>query len=270
MKLPPEVYARNRAMVTSQYAVIPAEGVLESRLPGFQHTIARILTAPAMGARFAQILLEIEAGGGTTTVREDRLEHLFYLLGGTLDFWIDGKRYQLSSGSYTYVPMGHTYQIRNPVQEQARLLWIKRPYEPIDLPVPQPIIGKRDDLPRETHLEGRYWQYLLPNNDMAFDMEVNILGFTPGSYFPYVETHIMEHGLYMLEGQGLYLLAGDVHEVQSTDFIWMAPFCPQFFSVPAGTRQPIYSTKMSTVMCTFNDHEDTLYPFEFLGSPYHC
>ena len=60
-------------------------------------------------------------------------------------------------------------------------------------------------------------------------MNVNILGFLPGNYFPYVETHIMEHGLYMLEGQGLYLLGGDWHEVQPDDFIWMGPYCPQHF-----------------------------------------
>ena len=56
-----------------------------------------------------------------------------------------------------------------------------------------------------------------------------VLTVEPGVYFPYVETHIMEHGLYMLEGQGLYLLANDWHEVQQDDFIWMGPYCPQHF-----------------------------------------
>ncbi|MCA9877735.1 MAG: hypothetical protein KC442_08135, partial [Thermomicrobiales bacterium] len=30
-------------------------------------------------------------------------------------------------------------------------------------------------------------------------------------------------------GQGIYMLAGDQHEAQTDDFIWMGPFCPQYF-----------------------------------------
>lgn len=230
MSLPPGVYARNRAVVTAQYAVMPPEGVLESRLPGFRQTVARILAAPPLGARFAQLLLEIAPGGGTTRPRDDGLEHVFYLLGGAVELTIGATAHRLAPGGYAYVPPGLPYQVRNPAPEGARLLWIKRPYEPIDLPAPAPLVGRRADLARVTrHTAGRYWQHLLPADDLAFDFEVNILGFAPGVYFPYVETHVMEHGLYMLEGQGIYLLAGDQHEVQPGDFIWMAPYCPQFF-----------------------------------------
>jgi (S)-ureidoglycine aminohydrolase len=230
MVLPPTIYGHNRAAVTTQYAVMPPEGVLPSRLPGFEGTVVRILTAPPMGARFAEILLELEPGGGTTAPREDGLQHFFYLLSGTVSLAIDGAAHELRPHGYAYVPAGHAYGIRALRDGESRLLWIKRPYERIDLPVPQPIVGHRDDVPRERpHTEGRYWQYLLPADDLAFDINVNILGFQPGNYFPFVETHIMEHGLYMLEGQGLYLLANDWHEVQPDDFIWMGPYCPQHF-----------------------------------------
>lgn len=226
--LPPTIYAHNRGVVTAQYAVMPPEGILASRLPGFADTTVRIQAAPAMGARFAQMLLEIAPGGGTTAARDDRLQHIFYLLSGAVAIEVGGAAHQLAPHGYAYVPVGMSYAIR--ASEDSRLIWIKKPYEAIDLPVPAPIVGRRDDLERQRpHTEGRYWQYLLPTDDMAFDMHVNILGFQPGNYFPYVETHIMEHGLYMLEGQGLYLLAGDWHEVQPDDFIWMGPFCPQHF-----------------------------------------
>jgi (S)-ureidoglycine aminohydrolase len=227
--LPPGIFAHNRGVVTPMYAVMPAEGVLSSRFPGFEATTVRILTAPAMGARFAQILLEFEPGGGTTASRDDGLEHFFYLLSGEVELEIAGTVHRLTPHGYAYVPVGHSYRIRNRADEQSRLLWIKRLYEPIDVPAPAPLVGHRDEVPRSTqHTDGRYWQYLLGQGDLAFDFEMNILGFQPGNYFPYVETHIMEHGLYMLEGQMLYQLAGDLHEVWATDFIWMAPFCPQF------------------------------------------
>lgn len=226
--LPPTIFAHNRGVVTAQYAVMPPDGILASRLPGFVGTTVRIQTAPAMGARFAQMLLEFEAGGGTTATRNEGLQHLFFLLSGSVEVEIGGEAHRLRPDGYAYVPAGTSYALR--AGEESRLIWIKKPYEAIDLPTPAPIVGHRDNLERNRpHTEGRYWQYLLPADDLAFDMNVNILGFQPGNYFPYVETHIMEHGLYMLEGQGLYLLAGDWHEVQPDDFIWMGPYCPQHF-----------------------------------------
>lgn len=230
MVLPPGIFARNRGVVTPQYAVMPHEGVLTSNLPGFANTAIRFLTAPAMGARFAQLRLDLAPGGGTTAPRHDDLEHFFYVLGGAVALTIGTAQHHLAHEGYAYVPADQPYALTNTGRETASLIWIKRPYEAIDLPSPTPVVGRRDAIARTTsHTAGRYWQYLLPRNDLAFDFEMNILGFAPGNYFPYVETHIMEHGLYMLEGQGLYLLSGDQHEVWTDDFIWMGPFCPQFF-----------------------------------------
>jgi (S)-ureidoglycine aminohydrolase len=229
MPLPFGIFAHNRAVVTPQYAVMPPEGILSSRLPGFEQTTVRFQTSPEMGAHFAQALLEIESGGGTSATRDDGLEHFFYLVRGSVTIGIDDEAHELTPQGYAYVPAGHSYDLRATGDEQSRLIWIKRPYSTIDLPTPSPIVGHRDNVERtRQHTQGRYWQYLLPLGDLAFDMEVNILGFEPGTYFPYVETHIMEHGLYMLEGQMLYQLAGDWHEVQTDDFIWMSHYCPQF------------------------------------------
>lgn len=241
MAQPPGIFARSRAVVTSQYAVMPPEGILSSNLPGFERTKARIQTAPQMGARFAQMVLEMEAGGGTTAARNDGLEHVFYLLSGSVVLTIDGTAHEVEPHGYAYVPTGIAYEIRAQGDGGSRLIWIKRPYEKIDLPVPDVIVGHRRDVVPDKHDDepGRYWLRLLPTDDMAFDMHVNILAFQPGVYFPYVETHIMEHGLYMLEGQMLYMLAGDLHEVEQHDFIYMGPFCPQF-CVASGLEESAY------------------------------
>ena len=71
-------------------------------------------------------------------------------------------------------------------------------------------------------------QVLLPDQQ-AFDMAINIVTYQPGATLPFVETHIMEHGLMMLAGQGIYRLNADWHPVQAGDVIWMAPYCPQWF-----------------------------------------
>ena len=44
-----------------------------------------------------------------------------------------------------------------------------------------------------------------------------------------VETHIMEHGMLMIQGQGIYRLGDDWHPIQDGDAVWMGPYCPQWF-----------------------------------------
>jgi (S)-ureidoglycine aminohydrolase len=79
--------------------------------------------------------------------------------------------------------------------------------------------------PTDVYLE----KHLTPYEQLGFDMGINLQIFDPGVYFSFVEAHVMEHGLYMLAGRGLYWLNHDLIEVQKDDFIYMAPFCPQFF-----------------------------------------
>lgn len=84
-------------------------------------------------------------------------------------------------------------------------------------------------------------QQLIPD-EMQYDMAVNIFTFEPGHGLPIVETHVMEHGLFMLEGKGLYYLSDRWMEVQANDFIWMGPYCPQSFYAtgPTASRYIYY------------------------------
>ncbi|WP_424811188.1 (S)-ureidoglycine aminohydrolase [Roseococcus sp. YIM B11640] len=227
--IPPGIYGHNRTMVTPHYAVMPPEGILESRLPGFRGTKVHFHTSPQMGARFAQALLVIEAGGGTNHPREDGLEHFFFVVDGEVSISAGEQEKLLSAGGYAFVPAGAPLGIA--AKDATRLIWIKRRYETAEgMALPQALFGHRQDTPRVTkHTDGRAWQYLLGEARMEMDMEVNILSFAPGTHFPFVETHIMEHGLYMLEGQGLYLLGREWHECWTGDFIWMGPYVPQQF-----------------------------------------
>ena len=63
--------------------------------------------------------------------------------------------------------------------------------------------------------------------DLRHDMHVNIVTFEPGAVIPFAETHVMEHGLYVLEGKAVYRLNQDWVEVQEGDFMWLRAFCPQ-------------------------------------------
>jgi len=71
-------------------------------------------------------------------------------------------------------------------------------------------------------------QVLLPD-EPAFDLAMNLFTYQPGATLPFVETHVMEHGLVMLAGQGVYYLGHEWMEVLAGDFIWMGPYVPQSF-----------------------------------------
>ena len=69
---------------------------------------------------------------------------------------------------------------------------------------------------------------LLPDA-MNFDFAVNTMAYQPGAALSMVEMHVMEHGLLMLEGGGIYRLGDSWYPVTAGDFIWMGPWCPQWF-----------------------------------------
>jgi len=98
------------------------------------------------------------------------------------------------------------------------------------VPRPQAIFGHEREVKGHPFLgnEDARLQVLLPDHP-TFDLAVNIFTYQPGATLPFVETHIMEHGLLMLKGQGIYRLDTDYHPVQAGDVIWMAPYCPQWF-----------------------------------------
>jgi (S)-ureidoglycine aminohydrolase len=70
-------------------------------------------------------------------------------------------------------------------------------------------------------------QRFVDPGDVRHDMHVNIVTFEPGGAIPFPETHVMEHGLYVLEGKAVYLLNEDWVEVEAGDFMWLRAFCPQ-------------------------------------------
>ena len=227
--LPPGILSESRQRLTPHYSMFPAIGIVPSQLPAFPNTIARIQAAPQLGANFVQMLLEIGAGASAKPLDKD-LEHFFYVLEGDFKIELNGSTEALTSGSFAYAPEGSDTRVENPTDVTCKVIWIKRRYDRIDVPIPEPVIGNQADISLEPgDVTGSYSQLLLPFDDIGFDMGMSILHFEPGVYFDYVETHIMEHGLYMLAGQGIYFLGDDLMEVRATDFMYIAPYCPQFF-----------------------------------------
>jgi (S)-ureidoglycine aminohydrolase len=227
----------SRARVRDRYALMPIDGFPPSRIPRWRDTEARILAAPALGAQFVQMQLNLQPGGGVNQPADDRTQTFLYVLSGGLELTITGHRVVVAAGGFAYVPHASDYEVRAPVASSVLLL--RKLFEPLTGVIkPEPLTGNVSNIPAETWMGNEHtrMQMLLPD-EMAYDLAMNILTFDPGHGLPFVETHVMEHGLYFLEGQGSYYLGEESYDVQSNDFIWMGPYCPQGFvatgSVPA-------------------------------------
>ena len=225
-----DVTSRSRAInKPGIYALLPAANRVFSSLPGFQDVRAQIMGAPQLGAKFVEYELFIDPGGKTKTSRNEDLEHFFYILEGGLSFECSGKIHTLEPGCFCWLPPQSPFSFINKTLAQTRMVWIRRHYEKVEgIDTPAEIIRHESEVtanPTDTYME----QHLTPYEELAFDMGINLQVFDPGVYFSFVESHIMEHGLYMVGGRGIYWLNGDFMEVQQGDFIYMAPFCPQFY-----------------------------------------
>ncbi len=211
------------------YMIFPRANRVEHQLPYYQGVDAQVLATPQLGAKFVQHELLVHANGGTARPYTDELEQFLFVLEGEIEFELDGKKHKLGEGGFTWLPPNSTYQFANKSDALSRVVWIRRRYEEVDgIAIPAPIVANEKDVPAEpvdTYME----QHLTPYEQLGFDMGINLQVFDPGVYFSFVESHVMEHGLYMLYGRGIYWLNRDYIEVQKDDFIYMAPYCPQFF-----------------------------------------
>jgi (S)-ureidoglycine aminohydrolase len=222
-------FGHTRAVVAPRYALFTPPGFVRALLPGWPGAPCAVVISPAIGARFAQTIVELGPGARGERAHPDD-ELLLYVISGAARVSVGDLAAELAPGGYAYLPPGAAYDVRA-AGASAGLLVFQRRYVPLPgVAEPGPIVGQEQDVEGAPFLgdEGALLKTLLPDVP-AFDMAVNIFTFQPGATLPMVETHIMEHGLMMIQGGGIYRLAGDWHPVQSGDVIWMAPYCPQWF-----------------------------------------
>jgi (S)-ureidoglycine aminohydrolase len=227
----------DRAVFTEAYAFIPARtlsDITASALPFWDATRLWVLARPLSGfaETFSQYVVEVSPGGGSDRPELDpEAEAVLFVVDGQVALTIDGEAHQLGPGGYAFLPPGRRWTLRNEGGEAARFHWIRKAYERVDgVDLPEPFVINETDVPAMempgTHGSWATQRFVDPS-DVRHDMHVNIVSFEPGGVIPFPETHVMEHGLYVLEGKALYLLNRDWVEVQAGDFMWLRAFCPQ-------------------------------------------
>lgn len=232
----------------ASWTLITPDNHYVSRLPGLRGaTLVKLVTPRLTGARFAQYLVDL-APGGALDAADPGHEHFVFLLDGASS----SPGGALSTGSFAYWPPGDPPMLET--ADGARLLWIQRPYEPSPgCAAPARVCGHRDDAAFEQlAVPGLRRRELLPPADPAFDCAMSLLRFSPGAALDRVEIHDEEHGLYVTQGAGRYLLDREELPVQTGDFIYMGPYCPQSFAADedSGAEYLLYKDAFRTGFAT--------------------
>ncbi|MDZ5621823.1 bifunctional allantoicase/(S)-ureidoglycine aminohydrolase [Nocardioides sp. HM23] len=236
--LPPQTaLTTDRARFTEAYAVIPARtlsDITASYLPHWEQTRLWVLARPLSGfaETFSQYVVEVSAGGGSDQPEDDAdAEAVLFVVDGSPSVTIADEEHALGAGSYVYLPPGVSWTLRNPGDATATFHWIRKAYSRVEgVGAPEPFVTREQDVePIPMPGTEGAWSTtrFVDVADLRHDMHVNIVSFEPGGAIPFPETHVMEHGLYVLEGKAVYLLNEDWVEVEAGDFMWLRAFCPQ-------------------------------------------
>lgn len=236
--LPPQTQIlTDRAIFTDAYAVIPKgtmTDIVTSNLPNWDKTRAWILARPLSGfaETFSQYIVEVSPGGGSTSPEPiTDAQGVLFCVGGQFTLTLAGAQHSMSPGGYAYLAPGEDWSVANTSDGPATFHWIRKRYEPapgLDQPVSFVTSDSAVAPTAMPDTDGRWatTRFVEPD-DLRHDMHVNIVNFLPGGVIPFMETHVMEHGLYVLEGTAEYRLNTDWVSVGPGDYMWLRAFCPQ-------------------------------------------
>ncbi|KQT46265.1 (S)-ureidoglycine aminohydrolase [Aureimonas sp. Leaf454] len=227
----------SKAVFTTAYAVIPRgvmSDIVTSFLPHWEGTRAWILSRPLTGfsETFSQYVMEVQPGGGSDRPEPDaRAQAAIFVVEGAITITLDGASHSLAPGGFAYLPSGRAWTLRNDGAAPAKFHWIRKAFQPVEgLAMPDAIFADESSIaPTAMPDTNGTWattRFIDPS-DLRYDMHVTIVTFEPGGTIPFMETHVMEHGLYVLEGKAVYRLNADWVEVEAGDFMWLRAFCPQ-------------------------------------------
>ncbi len=226
-----------RAVFTEAYAVIPKAAmrdIVTSLLPHWDKTRAWIIARPLSGfaETFSQYIMEVSPGGGSERPEPDPdAEGVLFVVEGQLDLTLGSTTHAMMSGGYAFIPPGANWTVSNSSTAPVKFHWVRKAYEKVEgIGVPDAFVTSDAEVePIAMPGTAGTWattRFADPS-DIRHDMHVNIVTFEPGGTIPFAETHVMEHGLYVLEGKAVYRLNSDWVEVEAGDFMWLRAFCPQ-------------------------------------------
>ena len=242
----------DRAVFTDAYAVIPKgtmRDIVTSFLPFWDATRLWVIARPLRGfaETFSQYIMEVGPGGGSDQPEADPIaEGVLFVVEGNATLTVDGVAHTMKPGGYAFLPPSTNWTLRNTTDEMLRFHWVRKAYQAVQgLAHPEVIITNEQDVAPTVmpDTDGKWatTRFVEPT-DLRHDMHVTIVTLEPGAVIPFLETHVMEHGLYVLEGKAAYRLNTDWVEVEAGDYMWLRAFCPQacYAGGPGSFRYLLY------------------------------
>lgn len=224
-----ELFGHTRARIAGRHALITPQNFVNSSVPGIAKAACILVISEGLGAKFSQTLVTFERGGAVEMPDSDVQTFGFFAKGGA-NLTVGSEKARCEDGFYFFVPAGQPWTLSQP-KPGTQLTLFRKKYVPLEgTPTPWPIIADSAQVKGTPFLgdPAANLQVLLPD-EPGFDMAVNIFAYEPGGHLPYVEVHVMEHGLQMLDGEGVYRLEDSWYPVRGGDVIWMGPYCAQWF-----------------------------------------
>lgn len=214
------------------YALITPEGLVNNSVPGFENCYVSILSSPRLGASFVDYIVTLYEGGHNKErgfAGDADVESFLYVVEGEVKVTAEDKEHTFTEGGYIYCPPGTKMFIENVNKGDSKVFLYKQKYKELEgQSKPWLVTGNANDI-EEIEYEGTKEMRikdLLPT-DFAFDMNFHILTFDPGAGHPFIETHVQEHGAYLLSGEGVYNLDNEWVPVKKGDYIFMGPYVQQ-------------------------------------------
>ncbi|XP_030501725.2 (S)-ureidoglycine aminohydrolase isoform X2 [Cannabis sativa] len=221
------VYKRDHALITPESQVF-------SPLPEWVNTLAAYLITPAIGSHFVMYLAKMQENSQSGLPAHDVERFVFVVQGSVTLTNVSSASHKLEVDSYAYLPPNFEHIIK--CDASATLVVFERRHASLENHFTELIVGSTDQRPLlDTPGEIFELRKLLPTST-PYDFNVHIMDFQPGEYLNVKEVHYNQHGLLLLEGQGIYRLGDSWYPVQSGDAIWMAPFVPQWYAALGKTR----------------------------------
>ncbi|XP_072958269.1 (S)-ureidoglycine aminohydrolase [Typha angustifolia] len=223
-----------RSVYKRDHAIITPESQVFSPLPNWINTLGAYLITPAMGAHFTMYLAKMQDDSRSGLPPKNVERFLFVLDGSILLSNSSEMSHKLPVDSYAYLPANVEHMLK--CRKSAILVIFERRYVSVNNASPEQIVSTTDKQPLlETPGEVFELRKLLPTS-APYDFNIHIMDFQPGEYLNVKEVHYNQHGLLLLEGQGIYRLGDSWYPIQAGDAIWMAPFVPQWYAALGKTR----------------------------------
>ncbi|KAK9790343.1 hypothetical protein WJX73_006610 [Symbiochloris irregularis] len=222
-----------RSTYQRDHALITPESRVFASMPGWKNALTAHLISPATGSKFSMYLVDMKASSAAGTPPAG-VERFVFVLDGAVKATLSSNKEEklLHADDYAYFPADSANGLSS--DAGAGLLIFERFYAlksgqaaPVNgstaerpvLPVPGEVFALRKLLPS--------------SND--YDFNIHVMDFRPGEALYVKEVHYNQHGLLLLQGQGIYRLGDSWYPVQAGDAIWMAPYVVQWYGALGST-----------------------------------